>query len=795
MGKKKKNKKKNLKNIEPANNPVQEPYFVSLLPKFLIYSGMLVFIIIVLKNYFHNYPVSPSSYISMFFHFLPNRAPTFFTVLTGVLNILMYSFITLCIFVSFGGYGKLLRDKIIKFKTDFSLFIDIGIGIIISILFAFLISFFTFFKPAPVYLFFIIGIICAVYTKFIFLKKHDSEQTIVLSKDEIIGSGFFKLLIAVISAQIIVNVINASTPETFYDSMVYHLGLPQLWINKSKIFFPRSHIMALTPLNIEIIYSLAMIIKNDILAKYIHIGFSILTLLLIYECGKRYFSKSIGIIAALIFYTTPIVNNVVYKTAIELSIGFFEVLCFVLFLAWIKSENLKDKIKYIILSGIFLGIALGSKYTSFFSMLGFFTALAIIGKDQKFSKEFIKHSLFFIVSALVISMPWYIRNFINTGNPVFPLFCDKIGYLYVRGGTNYTKDPPAIPFTLSNYLFFPWKLTMGKLSQEVLSGPIYLLLTPLIILQRFSKTCSKLIKIALVYIIIYTILWTIKGNMYLRYFVPALPVLALILSVYLIQNDWKAIYKKLAVLIITILCTLNIIFIMFITYFNNQSVDYVFGKTTKAQYLSTQRSSYPNPSYHAVLWINKNLTDNSKVLCIGETRVLFMKKNVLITDISMDNPLVNFLKESKDEQELYNKFKEDRITHLLINPLEAIRLPRFDMFFWDIREFIIFDKFIKKHTIPVFRMHADALLNNGLKLLSDVPEYLEEFRKNDTNYIYIYEVVKKIPPGSPASFNFLILPHVYKKDRWKSFTQYPDFNKYLKQNYPDLWKKGIFKEE
>jgi hypothetical protein len=84
---------------------------------------------------------------------------------------------------------------------------------------------------------------------------------------------------------------------------------------------------------------------------------------------------------------------------------------------WIKTL----RHEWLALSGLMIGIALGGKYLA----LGNACALALIviwNSRRDGLKRMIQNLAVFGGIALVVGSPWYLKNWLWTGNPVYPLY-------------------------------------------------------------------------------------------------------------------------------------------------------------------------------------------------------------------------------------------------------------------------------------------------------------------------------------------------------------------------------------
>src|SRR3989338_3030564 len=93
-----------------------------------------------------------------------------------------------------------------------------------------------------------------------------------------------------------------------------------------------------------------------------------------------------------------------------MGLAFYSFLALMAIIEWIGTEDRK----WFGLSGVSMGRAVGCKYPALLSFI-------VIEMFILFQKRF-KSDILFALIVLLTSSPWFIKNFIWTRNPVYPLF-------------------------------------------------------------------------------------------------------------------------------------------------------------------------------------------------------------------------------------------------------------------------------------------------------------------------------------------------------------------------------------
>jgi len=159
--------------------------------------------------------------------------------------------------------------------------------------------------------------------------------------------------------------------------------------------------------------------------------------------------------------------------------------------------------------------------------------------------------------------------------------------------------------------------------------------------------------------------------------------------------------------------------------------DLLTGLETRDHYLSLTRPGYPYPSYETFKYINENLPEDVKIMIIGEAKVHYLKRDFIYNDVHNFTPVVEWTKVSKNEDELYKKIEEEKITHILINTFEATRTLYYGYLNWNEEEIKIFDQFWRKY---VEEIHTGYYGVHLLRILS--PEESVKPHRVPRDYLY-----------------------------------------------------------
>jgi hypothetical protein len=257
-----------------------------------------------------------------------------------------------------------------------------------------------------------------------------------------------------------------------YDSLTYHLAAPAQYLRFGRIVdLPYDH-HTYFPFTMEMLFLFGLALQGPVLAKLFHWLMLPLCCFALVAMGRRHLTTRAGLFGAALFASIPLVQSEATTAYVDLGFTAFVLLAFLCFANWLSSHdgeensNVTNDSWWLASSGAFCGFAIGTKYLGFltFGWLGLW-ALGTMIRRRNFQ---VKPLLLFAVFAIVLGGGWYVRNWLWTGNPVFPFAYEIFGG---RGWTaqmaaDYTRDQAVYGFgrSPSDWLWLPWRFSMTPLN-------------------------------------------------------------------------------------------------------------------------------------------------------------------------------------------------------------------------------------------------------------------------------------------------------------------------------------------
>ncbi|MDD5773163.1 MAG: glycosyltransferase family 39 protein [bacterium] len=473
--------------------------------------------------------------------------------------------------------------------------------------------------------------------------------------------------------------LGAASPEIFYDSLIYHLSLPNLYLLEHKIISTPQNLFSGIPFLTEMLYGLGLSMSGVEAAKLIHYLFGILVLSVIWSFTSHGFSKKTVLLASFIFCSTPIVIWEFMEAAVELSWTYFTLLAVLHILNLFDASEEKSINNNLIMSGIFSGFAMSTKYPAWliFPVLVLLIYFIGIKKQMVFTGRIRQIILFTIVTSVLV-FPWIAKNTFFYKNPVYPFLND-----YIAGSSNDDPDWRMLGAEargeniitklssfqgVKNYIKYPWNITMNGISNHDFIGAVFLFFLPWLLYPGIK---SQKYKYLLCFFIGFYIILSIT-TIYIRFFIPVLALLSILLSV--IICEFSPGYLKIFAFVFIILLSGYNFCYTYNIWFQTDSWMVFTGQKSRDVYLSEAHKTYPSPYYQTAVYINKNLPEDSKILIVGDERGLYYQRKYNASSVFNKQHFLKILEKSDNSGSFYNNLKEEGFTHILFNMMEIYRL-------------------------------------------------------------------------------------------------------------------------
>ncbi|MCG9894915.1 MAG: hypothetical protein MH204_05525, partial [Fimbriimonadaceae bacterium] len=215
----------------------------------------------------------------------------------------------------------------------------------------------------------------------------------------------------------------APSTMTDWDSLAYHLAVPKLWLAQGSIgYVPALH-QSNFPFAADNLFILGLGWGGESGAKAFMAAGLLFGVLWLFGVARRWHGDSAGWLAALGGAFIPVVAWEAGTAYIDHMPGFYAVLAAVYGIEAMRGDGLRRAG----LAGIALGLCLGTKYTGLQVAAALAPVLIVVGFSKKSAGFRLKPLVIGLALAVLVGGAWYVRNAVQTGNPVYPFFHSVFG--------------------------------------------------------------------------------------------------------------------------------------------------------------------------------------------------------------------------------------------------------------------------------------------------------------------------------------------------------------------------------
>ena len=218
----------------------------------------------------------------------------------------------------------------------------------------------------------------------------------------------------------------ALRPIVAWDADVYHLTIPRLYLEHGGFRRIPFNVYSNWPLGVQLLYALAMVVKDYVLATALHFGFGVVLIAVVGMAAARATTPLWGTIAAASLLLHPVFLFEIRVAYVDVACAFF---LFAAFLALHRAlDDAGEERRWLVLSGIACGVLAAAKLNGFFGALCIATVYLVSRlRGGTPPRALVKPLLAFAAPVIVLVSPWVAKSLLLTGNPVYPLLFDVFG--------------------------------------------------------------------------------------------------------------------------------------------------------------------------------------------------------------------------------------------------------------------------------------------------------------------------------------------------------------------------------
>lgn len=219
----------------------------------------------------------------------------------------------------------------------------------------------------------------------------------------------------------------ALLPPYTWDEVAYGAALPRDFARAGRFFYSSDYGVHMAfPGNYEALVTASWLLTGDVVVTQLlnvalALGLAVIAVLLARALGVP---KTTSLVAGLFVLCAPALIEVTPRTKNDVANAFLQTLALVSLAECLERPAYRSAC----LAGAFLGVALGTKYSSLHFVLAIAPfAVVLLIRSAASRGTGLKLALAWGASLVAFASPWYLRNLVLFGNPVFPFMNAALG--------------------------------------------------------------------------------------------------------------------------------------------------------------------------------------------------------------------------------------------------------------------------------------------------------------------------------------------------------------------------------
>jgi hypothetical protein len=531
----------------------------------------------------------------------------------------------------------------------------------------------------------------------IILSWREGATLFTVLKEGIVSATSTKLrliLTILFSALVVILALRAMTPPHTPDEAIYHLSVTKLFVEQGRVFPVADNWAGNIPFLIQMIYAICLIAKADIAAKLFSLCLAVVCSLALYGFSQRFLTRRTGVVAMFGFFAAGMVAEVAVTSRIDVSLAGMLFLAVYAMMVYFQTSRRG----WLCASAMLSGFSLGIKYSAgiYIFLLGVMFLVESFLRGQDSAITIIKRGILYSAIVAAVASPWFIKNFIWFGNPVYPFVTGEVAELAPGQFRYFTaedqlkldahfdrarREMPELvrereiemvraaskrvnrhPLRFWEYFTKPDTYNMA----EEFHYPNYLFLfAPLMV---FAARTRWLIWLGVFSVVFF--LAAINTTWIARMLLPIYPALTLIsantLTELAARADWggrrqkySSKLKLLPALAVVVTLGLTVLLSIFQS-INTNDLSFIKGDLSRSEYM--RGFYYYPPSY----FINHSIPERSRVMMIGAQTCYDLQRDY-IADVNWDSTeWRRLLVRNNTVEELNEDMKRRGITHVWV---------------------------------------------------------------------------------------------------------------------------------
>ena len=450
-------------------------------------------------------------------------------------------------------------------------------------------------------------------------------------------------------------------PPTARDELTHHLAIPWLYARAGRIIEVPMAPYSYYPMLLDMLYTPWVYWGFDSVPKLIHGLFGFLTGLSLYAYLSRRMSAVYGLVGFFFFISLPSVLRLSHWAYVDLGTAFYTTAALLCLLRWREEQT---GVQWLIMAALSAGFAGATKPNGWVAWLLLFFLFAWLSARKTrtgFGRTIAECMLFALVAVLPF-LPWLAKNWLQTGNPFFPLLG---GFFPGKGAIETGASYVSLGVLAKRELLYGeswWQIAALPLRLFIFGrdndpqyfdgvlGPSLILFLPWAFKGKWLEEKKLLIAFTLLFLL-YTLFLV---DLRVRYILPIVPSMVILLTygifnVYLRIKNPGYLFAVLAAL-----AAFNGYYLW--RYAQEVSpLGYIAGQETRAAYLTRLLPEYP-----AFQFVNRELSSTAKIyLLFAGRRAYYCEREYFHDGGELPGFLLEAIRSAKEPADIVRRIKQD----------------------------------------------------------------------------------------------------------------------------------------
>ena len=480
----------------------------------------------------------------------------------------------------------------------------------------------------------------------------------------------------------ILALVAALAPPTAKDTLLYHYALPKAWIAVGQAIVIPYNIAGYYPLGVEMHAVWAMLLGAPLGARVAEAAagatlflFAPLLAMTVYGWAReRGADRTWAAAAALVIAWIPTGYEVAASAYVDLALAGYTALAVRAFGRWWTSGQPRQ------LAWVAAGVggALSIKLSAAFlllplALLGLLHALGTGSQDRETARPSTALTAAGVLGALALGVtlaaPWYVRNWIRTGSPLFPFYLE----IWPAKAPGWDLERSRLYETLFSlygdisgpldYLWSPIRLAVAAQPDQPafydgVLGIAFICALPVLAWALWRRRLDVELRLAVLVSAGLFVFWLFSSQQ-LRYLLPAAAGLAVAIAVAGSGLE-RGLSRPLCGLVVAgAALGLPVVLAWFLAL---DPARVVLGGESREAFLARRLDYYP---YYQV--VNRDLPPTARVWLIDMRRDTYHLDRPALSDfIFEDYTLTRYVRAATSVDEIRDRVRADGITHLLV---------------------------------------------------------------------------------------------------------------------------------